>query len=480
MRLSFKNTFLFLLVLFIFMSGLVLFRIRTSKFTIVISSERFRDRTRLFDEEFRFCYNYTMLKKNIENTAYAWHNHAENLTKRNYNIEIIFTDSIHRTFSKTVNHLSRVAYIEGVDYFLLTSKNTYRLLRNKNWKAKFIQILNKHNVQNVGIVVPEERTSKQSGEHDFIFIHRSHMDVFQPFFPKKLEYKSAIFWLQEIYKPFLVTKIDLEENFETNSFRTVKFEIGNSIDNHLFPSDKTYLYTYIGNKSPINVISFSLYGADDRYTGGALANVELMKTIYPGWKMWIYHDKTVPFKVLSTLCSQYHVQCIDMTGSALRNRMSWRFLVASVPFVTRYAIRDIDARISLRERAAVDEWILSSKRFHVIRDHPSHSLYTISGGLWGGTKDAVPNMETLLKKDNLEDTYIRDMDFMRDVIWPMANQSLFQHDSFSCDKFGGGNPFPTARIGLEHVGSVYINGMMRQVDTDLLKAATAPAQCSCI
>jgi hypothetical protein len=63
-----------------------------------------------------------------------------------------------------------------------------------------------------------------------------------------------------------------------------------------------------------------------------------------------------------------------MTGSSINSKMSWRFLVAADTDVERYVVRDIDSRLSLREQAAVDEWIESQKKSHVMRDHSSHSL----------------------------------------------------------------------------------------------------------
>ena len=41
------------------------------------------------------------------------------------------------------------------------------------------------------------------------------------------------------------------------------------------------------------------------------------------------------------------------------------------------------------------------------------------------------------------------------------------HDSFSCDLLQT-RPFPTPRQGAEHVGSVYEDGAVRQVDVKFL------------
>eukprot|EP00940_MAST-03C_sp_MAST-3C-sp2_P000001 g1.t1 len=230
-------------------------------------------------------------------------------------------------------------------------------------------------------------------------------------------------------------------------------------------------------KSEKFVISYSFYGGSNaRYTDGAVANAKLVKTVYPGWIMRVYHDSSVPSSILQRMRDD-GVELIDMTGSSL-NKMSWRFLAASDPTVSRYCCRDIDSRLSNREKAAVYEWIESGKKFHVLRDHPSHSNYAMSGGMWCGTHDAVPDMKERLEARQLGHQYLQDMNFLNSVIWPIAQKSLLQHDSFSCDRFGGGLSYPTKRVGLEHVGSVYIGGKMRKVDTDILARAGENPKCT--
>ena len=51
-----------------------------------------------------------------------------------------------------------------------------------------------------------------------------------------------------------------------------------------------------------------------------------------------------------------------------------------------------------------------------------------------------------------------DMSFLAKVVWPIAETSVMQHDSFSCEQFGGGRAFPSARIDGAYVGSVFLNG----------------------
>jgi len=221
------------------------------------------------------------------------------------------------------------------------------------------------------------------------------------------------------------------------------------------------------------VISYSLYnGHLPRYADGARENLGLWRTYFPGWEMWVYHDETTPNELLAELKAA-GVKLINMTASALTNAMTWRFTVASDPSVDRYVIRDIDARLNQRDKDAIDEWCASGKKFHIIRDHPAHSIFKIPGGLWGGTKEAVPNMVDLLKRNAINASYMWDMHFLAREIWGQARLSAMQHDSFSCDR-SGGRPFPTPRQYPEqHVGSVHLHAgaKERKVDSDRLIAA---------
>jgi len=220
------------------------------------------------------------------------------------------------------------------------------------------------------------------------------------------------------------------------------------------------------------VLSYSLFGSDRRYTDGALANAKLYRVIFPGWKMRVYFDNSVPESVLNYLRAQ-DVDLFDMSASELSNKMSWRFTPASDSAVARFCSRDIDSRLSLREKAAVDAWIDSGRKFHIMRDHPWQAKSPMSGGLWCGTFDAMPNMVELLRQCSLRHEYIQDMRFLEKVVWPIAKMSVLQHDSFSSAMYGA-EPFPTIRDGWDWVGSVYINGTMRVADLELLRNASMP------
>ncbi|KAI3645302.1 hypothetical protein MP228_011466 [Amoeboaphelidium protococcarum] len=225
-----------------------------------------------------------------------------------------------------------------------------------------------------------------------------------------------------------------------------------------------------------NVVSFGLYGNDPRYTTGALHNAELVKYILPGWKCRFYIDDSVPNDVVNALIEEgSEIIRVDNIKGGVAG-MFWRFLVADDTTVDRYIVRDADSRLSMREKLAIDEWIASSKSFHIIRDHPNHG-YLMNGGLWGGTKNALKvNMTELVIKQSSKDSYLADMQFLWDQVYPQIEDDHIAHDAYHCERFKHSISFPSRRINLEIVGGVYgPDDVPREGDRRLL--TTAPEEC---
>ena len=117
--------------------------------------------------------------------------------------------------------------------------------------------------------------------------------------------------------------------------------------------------------------------------------------------------------------------------------------------------RDTDSRLSVREHAAVQEWLSSDKDFHIIRDHPYHAT-EILGGMWGvrngllkGIKASIDNYD----KGEFDDKWQVDQNFLRDVIFPTVQDKSFVHDEFFEKK-----PFPNnapSRTNTDFIGQVY-------------------------
>jgi len=232
----------------------------------------------------------------------------------------------------------------------------------------------------------------------------------------------------------------------------------------------------------VRVIAYGLYGKDARYTIGVLRNAELAPAVYPGWKVRVYHDASVPSDVLSTL-RQLGAELVDMQDRQMGGGiggMFWRFLVAADPTVDRFIVRDSDSRLNPRERLAVEEWVASGLKIHSIRDHPNHDR-PLNGGMWGGLRGVVADMAEIVQQWSNRDRYMGDLDFLNKKVWPRPEVSGSQmaHDAYSCKKYPNSRPFPTRRPpDLQHVGQVFFgDGKPRMGDLSFIRNQKAPMQC---
>lgn len=187
------------------------------------------------------------------------------------------------------------------------------------------------------------------------------------------------------------------------------------------------------------VISFSLFGSDQRYLQGALNNALVARYLYPGWTTRFYVDQTVPEEARRRLV-QNGAQIIMVNGlPAAEYGLFWRFLVEDDPSVGVYIVRDADSVINVKERAAVAAWLRSGRAFHVMRDHPQHSELMLAG-MWGahrGNLEAMtPKLRSFVAGIGVRANYVhRDQHFLRSQIWPIVRQSVFVND----EQFGFGD-----------------------------------------
>jgi len=227
------------------------------------------------------------------------------------------------------------------------------------------------------------------------------------------------------------------------------------------------------------VISYGLYGSNPKYVTGAIRNAELVPVYFPGWTARFYVDNTVPKHILDTLRAKGAeiVNVPDIKGNIAG--MFWRFLVADDPTVDRYIVRDSDSRLNPRERLAVEEWIQSGKGIHTIRDHPNHDR-PMNGGLWGGTKGAIKDITSMIRRFKDKQRYGGDLVFLTKMIWPMVKNNQIAHDAYTCSKYPNSHPFPTRRpANYQHVGQVFFeNDKARMGDIDnFIRGRDTPMAC---
>lgn len=213
------------------------------------------------------------------------------------------------------------------------------------------------------------------------------------------------------------------------------------------------------------VISFSLWGNNFRYTGGALQNIELAKEFYQGWKCRFYVDRLIDPDLHSTLSSNDNVEIVLMSDPGDWTSMTWRFLCVSDPTVDIAIIRDLDSRLHQREVVLVNEWIESDMSFHIIRDHKNHTA-KIMGGMWGCKKNTIPNIKELIEKYQLGNYWQTDQEFLRDIIYPVVEDVAMVHDYF---RVVDDSPFPEMlndRDPDHFIGQAY-DGDGRVLDKDV-------------
>lgn len=129
-------------------------------------------------------------------------------------------------------------------------------------------------------------------------------------------------------------------------------------------------------------ISYSLWGENKVYTYGVMENVLDAKKFYDGWIVRVHYNDTVPENIVEWLKRQDTVELIHHPSmDSKASNTFWRF----EDFFMKDAIvlvRDADSRFTQREVDCVNEWLASSKDFHIIRDH-KHHLVPILGGTIG-------------------------------------------------------------------------------------------------
>lgn len=194
------------------------------------------------------------------------------------------------------------------------------------------------------------------------------------------------------------------------------------------------------------VISYSLWGDDTRYTLGAIRNAELAKEIYPDWDVHIYisdHvEEAIQNKLIDLDCTLIKfAETGDWTG------MFWRFFAADGQDVM--ISRDVDSRLSYREKAAVDEWLASDKDFHIMRDHPYHAI-AILGGMWGARNGILSGIKDMIANYKKGNYWQVDQEFLKDIVYPTVKSRAYIHDPFFENK-----PFPFPRNEKHFIGQAY-------------------------
>lgn len=204
-----------------------------------------------------------------------------------------------------------------------------------------------------------------------------------------------------------------------------------------------------------DVIAYSLWGDHPMYWQGALRNIEQSKKYFPGWICRFYIDKNCKPELIDIIKGD-NVEVVLVDSKDSFHGMFWRFWAAEDPNVDVFLSRDCDSRFSDRELLAINEWLSSDKDFHIMRDHPYHTV-AILGGMWGCRNGIMRKigLSNLIENWGKYERKGIDQDFLGQVIYPLVKDTSMEHSEFNL-RFGGEiKPFPHIRKNYEYVGDIF-------------------------
>ena len=168
------------------------------------------------------------------------------------------------------------------------------------------------------------------------------------------------------------------------------------------------------------IFSTSAYGTNQRYIVGAHRQYELAKKYYPDWEFRIYVDDK------SNYLNLKDANIIEVKNNS--HGVFWRFMPLFEDEENITIVRDADGRITVREQMAVNEWINSSKIFHIYRDHEAHFQFPIIACAFGH-KGKMPNELLQVMNNFMFNTnyYTNDQVYLREFIYPFIQNNVLIH-----------------------------------------------------
>jgi hypothetical protein len=185
----------------------------------------------------------------------------------------------------------------------------------------------------------------------------------------------------------------------------------------------------------VKLISYSLFGTNQRYITPLIINAKTVKDYYPNWIIRVYHDDTVNTETLSVLTS-LNVDLVDTNDSYVKKYnlapKFWRFLPILENNIDVIIFRDSDSVFSKREEELVKIWLNSEFDFHIIRDHQLH-IAPIMAGMFGVKKDGFGLFKDRLLSNPIltsKNSYNSDQLFLADKLFPKIQKNVLINTSY--------------------------------------------------
>lgn len=187
-----------------------------------------------------------------------------------------------------------------------------------------------------------------------------------------------------------------------------------------------------GRRQADGVLAFCLFGNKRIYVDGALHNVELAKSLYPGWQVVFYVGSHSTKPVDALLESGAEVRIYDEEKVRGHAALILRFCAADEAPIAVF--RDADSRLNLREKGAVAEWLRSGRCFHIMHE-AGHDRSRILGGMWGIRNGPLKMKEAFMHFMSSRDSVLRygdDLTFLDTYVMPVLTpHNTMRHDPSS-------------------------------------------------
>lgn len=200
------------------------------------------------------------------------------------------------------------------------------------------------------------------------------------------------------------------------------------------------------------VFSFCLYGNKKKYIDGFFKNVEIIQKNFPDFEIHLYKGSDVT----SEFPPSIRIFDVNLNNAEL---MIYRFFVADMENLEVGFVRDADSRIYQRDIWCINEFIHSTKQFHIVRDHFWHKT-KITGGLWGMKKNNLEIQKTYHQwkneNQNICGMYDTDQKFLDQCIYEKIKSNVLIHSIIVGHVAEIVTPIPLQLFAENHfIGNVY-------------------------
>jgi hypothetical protein len=147
----------------------------------------------------------------IDHDDKYWHQHRKTILTsftplENIDVELIYVDG--GSFTKAINAVASYAHAQREErecnYYARVNDDSEFV--SKNWTSMAVKQLQKFKPENLGVVGPTVPQGN-SAILVFDFVHRTHLDIFETYYPSQLNNWWADDWITNVYKPHNYAKL---------------------------------------------------------------------------------------------------------------------------------------------------------------------------------------------------------------------------------------------------------------------------------